>query len=264
MKEGDAARLIDSGEPVTIGRSESMSKSKRNTVDPEAIIETYGADTARLFMLSDTPPDRDMDWTEAGIDGAWRYVNRLYRMVVDPPVAVPAPGTPPPAGWDEAALALRRATHKTIAGVTEDFERFHFNRAVARIRELTNTLAETGSAGNADIAWAMREGLETAVRLIAPMTPHVGEELWRALGHESLLAAAPWPECDPALTVDDTVTIAVQVKGKQRGTIDQPAGADRVAVEAAALALPAVARQVAGQNIRKIVVVPDRIVNIVV
>ena len=107
VKEGETARLGDTGEPVTIGRSESMSKSKRNTVDPEAIIETYGADTARLFMLSDTPPDRDMDWTEAGIDGAWRYVNRLYRMVVDPPVALPPSGTPPPSAWSDAALALR-------------------------------------------------------------------------------------------------------------------------------------------------------------
>ena len=266
--QGSRPRHAKSGQYVSPGRSESMSKSKRNTVDPEAIIETYGADTARLFMLSDTPPDRDMDWTEAGIDGAWRYMNRLYRMVVDPPVAVPPPGTPPPAAWSDAALALRRAAHKTIAGVTDDFERFHFNRAVARIRELTNTLADTapagGAADGADMAWAMREGLETAVRLIAPMTPHVGEELWRSLGHETLLATRPWPECDPSLTVDDTVTIAVQVKGKLRGTIDQPAGADRTAVEAAALALPAVARQVAGRDIRKIVVVPDRIVNIVV
>ena len=268
VKDGETACLADSGERVTIGRSESMSKSKRNTVDPEAIIETYGADTARLFMLSDTPPDRDMDWTEAGIDGAWRYMNRLYRMVVDPPVAVPPPGTRPPAAWSDAALALRRAAHKTIAGVTDDFERFHFNRAVARIRELTNTLADTapadGTADGAGLAWAMREGLETAVRLLAPMTPHVGEELWQSLGHDTLLATRLWPECDPSLTVDDTVTIAVQVKGKLRGTIDQPAGADRTAVEAAALALPAVARQVAGRDIRKIVVVPDRIVNIVV
>ena len=264
VKEGESAMLAESGEPVMIGRSESMSKSKRNTVDPEAIIEVYGADTARLFMLSDTPPDRDMDWTEAGIDGAWRYMNRLHRMVAEPPFAVSAPGTPAPAAWSDAALALRRATHKTIAGVTEDFERFHFNRALARIRELTNTLAETGTMEAADVAWAMREGLETVVRLIAPMTPHVGEELWRTLGHKSLIANEHWPESEPSLTVDDTVTIAVQVKGKLRGTIDQPAGADRDSVEAAALALPAVARQIAGHDIRKIIVVPNRIVNIVV
>ena len=261
-------RQADTGAPVTVGRSESMSKSKRNTVDPEAIIEAYGADTARLFMLSDTPPDRDMDWTEAGIDGAWRYVNRLCRMVADAAGALPPPDAPAPDAWSRAALALRRATHRAIAGVTEDFERFHFNRAVARIRELTNALAETaapdGAAGQAGDAWALREGLEAAVRLIGPMTPHVGEELWRALGHESLLATRPWPEADPALMADDTVTIAVQVRGKLRGTIDQPAGAERADVEAAALALPAVARQIAGQDIRRIVVVPDRIVNIVV
>ena len=148
VKEGESAMLAESGEPVMIGRSESMSKSKRNTVDPEAIIEVYGADTARLFMLSDTPPDRDMDWTEAGIDGAWRYMNRLHRMVAEPPFAVSAPGTPAPAAWSDAALALRRATHKTIAGVTEDFERFHFNRALARIRELTNTSGRDRNDGS--------------------------------------------------------------------------------------------------------------------
>lgn len=264
VKDGDTARHVDTDKPVTIGRSESMSKSKRNVVDPEAIIEAYGADTARLFMLSDTPPDRDMEWTEAGIDGAWRYLNRLYRMIAEPSVELPAAGGSAPDTWTDAAMDLRRATHKTIAGVTDDFEKFHFNRAVARIRELTNGLAEAEIGDDPSDRWALREGLETAVRLIAPMTPHAGEELWQSLGHQTLLADEDWPAYDSALTVDDTVTIAVQVKGKLRGTMDQPAGADEEAVKAAALALPAVARLVEGQDVRKIIVVPDRIVNIVV
>jgi len=263
-KDGETARHIETQEPVTIGRSESMSKSKRNVVDPEAIIEAYGADTARLFMLSDTPPDRDMEWTEAGIDGAWRYLNRLYRMVADPAIDLPPAGSATPEIWSDEALAIRRATHKTIAGVTEDFERFHFNRAVARVRELTNLLADTNPGDDPAGAWAYREGLEAAVKLIGPMTPHAGEELWQSLGHGSLLANQPWPEAEAALTVDDLVTIAVQVKGKLRGTIEQPAGADQDSVQEAALALPAVARLVEGQEIRKIIVVPDRIVNIVV
>ena len=264
VKDGDSVRHIETDETVVIGRSESMSKSKRNVIDPEAIIKAYGADTARLFMLSDTPPDRDMEWTEAGIDGAWRYLNRLYRLVAAPVVDLPPAGAAAPDAWSRAALITRRATHKTIVGVTEDFERFHFNRAVARIRALTNVLADARPGGDPAAAWAYREGLETAVQLIGPMAPHTGEELWQSLGHGNLLARQPWPEADPALTIDELVTIAVQVKGKLRATMEQPAGASDDSVQAAALALPAVARLVEGQKIRKIIVVPGRIVNIVV
>ncbi|MEQ8696770.1 MAG: class I tRNA ligase family protein, partial [Bauldia litoralis] len=261
-RDGEGAVHVDTGRPVTIGRSESMSKSKRNTVDPEAIISAYGADTARLFMMSDSPPDRDMEWTESGVDGAWRYINRLHRMVAEPPIALPQPGAARPDSFDEGELSVRRVIHKTIQGVGEDFERFHFNRAVARVRELTNALADFAPSGPAG-AWVLREGLETVAQLINPMTPHLGEELWEKLGHTGMLVDTAWPEADPALLIDDTVTVAVQVNGRLRGTIDLPRGADRQDAEQAALALPAVEKAAAEKPVRKVIVVPDRIVNVV-
>ena len=260
---------IEGGAPVTVGRSESMSKSKRNTVDPEAIIEAYGADTARWFMLSDSPPERDLEWTDGGVDGAWRYLNRIYRMIDEPIIALPPAGAKPPkAAMGETDL-LRRATHRTIVAIGRDLDSFGFNRAVARIRELTNAIGDfAGSidAANvpADAAWAIREGLETAVRLMNPMVPHLAEELWHRLGHHSLLAETPWPEAEGALLVEETVTMAVQVNGKLRGTLEVPAGTETASVEAAALALPAVTRAIADKEIKRMIVVPDRIVNVVV
>ena len=263
-KEADG-RLVHAatGRPATAGRSEKMSKSKKNVVDPAGIIDTYGADTARLFMLSDSPPERDLDWTEAGIDGAWRYVNRLWRLVAAPAVAPPPPGAPAPAAFGPAAAALRRLTHRTIVAVSDDLDRFHFNKAVARIRELTNGLGELAATDDG-AAWAWREGLEAAIRLINPMMPHLAEELWQRLGHDRPLADTAWPEADPALLVEDTATVAVQVNGKLRGTIELPVDADPAAAEAAALALPPVAAAMAGKPPRKVVVVPNRIVNVVV
>ncbi len=257
----------ETGAKVALGRSESMSKSKRNVVDPENIIATYGADTARLFMLSDSPPERDLEWTDSGIDGAWRYINRLYRSVSECVGALPPAGAEIPAGIDGAALEARRIIHKTIANVTDDLEKFRYNRAVARIRALTNALDDLESAGDSAgpaASWVLREGYETAVLLIGPMTPHLGEELWRTLGHETLLTDTPWPEAELALTVDDTVTIAVQVNGKLRGTLDLPRGVERDEAESAALALPAVARATDGKEIRRVIVVPDRVINVVV
>ena len=161
------------GKPVAVGRSEKMSKSKKNVVDPAHIIATYGADTARLFMLSDSPPERDLDWTEAGIDGAFRYLNRLWRMVGAAADTLPASGAPMPATLDPAVGELRRRAHRTVADVTADLERFHFNRAVARIRELTNAIAEL-RGDEAGALWVLRESLEIAVRLVGPMMPHLG------------------------------------------------------------------------------------------
>ncbi|MGL4960588.1 MAG: leucine--tRNA ligase [Inquilinus sp.] len=254
------------GGPVTAGRIEKMSKSKRNTVDPQVIIDTYGADAARLFILSDSPPDRDMEWTEAGIEGAWRYLQQLWRLVTESPVALPAAGSPPPNGFSPAAEGLRRALHKTIAGVGDDLERFHFNKAVARIRELTNLIGkiagESGGAGQGE-AWALREAFDGVVRLIGPMVPHVGEALWQHLGHDGLLADAPWPKADPALLVDDTATVAVQVNGKLRATILLPRDADEATAREAALADANVARALEGRTVRKVIVVPNRIVNVV-
>jgi leucyl-tRNA synthetase len=267
-REGSGWVHAQTGEPVVAGRSEKMSKSKKNVVDPEAIIETYGADTARLFMLSDSPPDRDLEWTEAGIDGAWRFVNRLWRMVAEPqaPIAPAATARPPSLagnGGPEGPASALREMHKTIARVTEDLQRFGFNRAVARVREFANTLGELVDADDVS-AWVRRQGLETIVKLIGPMMPHLAEELWRLLGHETLLADTPWPEADPAMLAEDVVTLGVQVNGKLRGTISMPRGASKEETSAAALALPTVAKAMDGRLPRTVIVVPDRIVNVVV
>ncbi len=255
--EGGKRRLSD-GAPVAVGRSEKMSKSKKNVVDPEEIIDRYGADVARLFMLSDSPPARDLDWTESGVEGAWRYLNRLWRLVDEAPEAPPAG-----AGTDGAAEALRNTVHKTIDAITGDLERFHFNRAVARVRELTNALAEALPAAGPAMAAAYREGVEAAVRMIAPMTPHLAESCWRRLGKPGLLADQPWPEADPERLVEDIVVLPVQVNGKLRGRLEVARGSQTAEVEAAALALAAVQRQLAGRPPRRVVVVPDKIVNVV-
>ncbi|MDH3231121.1 MAG: leucine--tRNA ligase [Alphaproteobacteria bacterium] len=250
------------GGPVTVGRSESMSKSKKNVVDPEQIIDAFGADTARLFMLSDTPPERDLDWTDAGVEGAWRYVNRLWRMVTEPSGKVAALGAGMPQ-LGAAAEGAWRLIHKTIAGVTDDLDTFRFNRAVARIRELTNLLGEI--VGDADdLAWVRRAGLETAVQLAGPMMPHLAEELWQQLGHKTPLADTAWPVADSGLLVDDAVTIAVQVNGKLRGTVDMPRDIDRETAETLALGLDGVQRAMDGKPPRKVIVVPNKIVNVVV
>ncbi len=252
-------RLSD-GSPVEVGRSEKMSKSKKNVVDPSDIIETYGADTARWFVLSDSPPERDLEWTEAGVEGAWRFTQRLWRMV-DAQLPTLPPASRNAVEADEGSLALRRSAHRAIAGVTEDIEKFRFNRAVARIYELANAFDTLGPDAGAG---SRREALETVVRLAAPMMPHLAEELWRRLGHETLLAEAPWPEADPALIREETVTMAVQVNGKLRATISLPRDSAREAAEEAALADRHVQRAMGDRPARKVIVVPNRIVNVVV
>ena len=259
----DDGRLVDAaGRPVTAGRNEKMSKSKKNVVGLDAIVDTYGADTARLYLLSDSPPERDLEWTETGIEGIWRYVNRLWRMVSEPPVRLAAPGSPILAALPTGLVAIRRATHKTTAAVTDDLDKFRFNRAVARIRELTNTLEEAPVSEPGAPA-VLREGLETLARLLGPMMPHLAEEMWQTLGGEGLLADQPWPVADPQLTRDEQVTIAIQVNGKLRGTLEIPRDMDKAAVENAALELPQVLRWLEGRPPRKVIVVPNRIVNIV-
>ncbi|GAB6052432.1 leucine--tRNA ligase [Magnetospira thiophila] len=253
---------IEGHRPVIQGRSEKMSKSKRNVVDPERIIETYGADTARLFMLSDSPPERDLDWTDSGVEGAWRFVNRLWRLVEDSEPSLPSPDAPQPSLGDKA-MALYRTLHKTIAAVTDDLEKFHFNKAVARIRELTNLLADLNPA-QPDEAWALRQGLETVVRLSGPMMPHLGEELWQILGHDQLLAETPWPDFEPALIIEDMLSVAVQVNGKVRGQLDLPRDCDQDLAKQQALALENVIRAMDGKPPRKIIVVPNRIINVVI
>ena len=276
--DGDAGGHVHAttGATVTQGRSEKMSKSKKNVIDPEDIINTYGADTARWFMLSDSPPERDLDWTESGISGAWRFCNRLWRLVAANVEALPAPGTVPgdtasagaaspdakPEG--DGTAAIRRAIHAAIAGVTDDLEAFHFNRSVARIHELVNALSDIDAASlSRDGAAVLREGLETVTLLIGPMMPHLAEELWRMLGHETLLAETAWPVAIESLLVQDTVKLAVQVRGKMRGTIEIARDADQGAAERAALALATVTAALDGDEIKKIIYVPNRIINVI-
>jgi leucyl-tRNA synthetase len=276
IQRDEAGNTVTSdGAPVSVGRSEKMSKSKNNTVDPTRIIETYGADTARWFMLSDSPPDRDLEWTAAGVEGAYRFVQRLWRLVAETADRLPASGSPLPQDSSGTALNLRRAAHKAIQAVTVDIEQFRFNRAVARIYELTNVL--TGFLGDLDTRGngpgrdlsgadgaALREGFEILVCLMGPMMPHLAEELWQRLGHDEMLADQPWPEADSALTIEDSVTLAVQVNGKLRGTIDLPRDTAEEEARQTALAEPAVQRAMAGKPARKVIVVKNRIVNVVV
>jgi len=265
-RDPDGALVTADGRPVTVGRSEKMSKSKNNTVDPARIIETYGADTARWFMLSDSPPDRDLEWTAAGVEGAYRFLQRVWRQVTEAAETLPPAGAPTQGdAADAASSELRRVAHKTIQAVTDDIERFRFNRAVARIYELSNAISGAGGDGAHDGADpALRECLEILVRLIGPMMPHLAEELWRRLGREGMLVDQPWPEADPSLTIETSVTLAVQVNGKLRGTIDLPLDAAEDAAERAALAEPGVQRAMAGKPPRKVIVVKNRIVNVVV
>ncbi len=258
--DGSAAHT-ETGHPVTIGRSEVMSKSKKNVVDPGKIIDSYGADTARLFMLSDSPPERDLEWTDAGVDGAWRYINRLWKMVNE--AALPPVGAALPARLGERAEMTRRIIHRTVADVSGDLDKFHFNRAVARVREMTNALDDLDTK-NKDEAWVLREGLERAAQLFSPMLPHVSEELWEMLGHKTPLCNKLWPKADPALLINTTATVAVQVNGRLRATITLPRDTDNKEAEKFALADPNVQRALGGKAPKKVIVVKNKIVNIVV
>ncbi len=255
IERGDDGGAVErgTGAAVTVGRIEAMSKSRRNTVDPGAIIDRYGADTARWFILSDNPPERDMEWTEGGVAGAFRFIQRLWRVTG---VA--------PAASDDSVPDLRRATHRAIAAVTEAMETLSFNVAVARVHELANAL-ERADKDDAGLAFARREAAETLCLLIAPMMPHLAEALGERLHGPgaTLVADRPWPLPDPALLTASTVTIAVQVMGKLRGSIEVAADADEATVIAQALAERNVARALEGKRVSKRVYVPGRIVNFV-
>ncbi len=245
-RRGAALVHRTTGAPVTAGRVEKMSKSKKNVVDPDAILDRYGADAVRWFMLSDSPPDRDLPWSIAGIEGAARFVQRLWRAALSAREAS--------AGKDEG---LRRLTHRTIHGLSTDIDRLQFNKAVARAYELLHAIER--APPSADRAAAAR----TLLLLVSPMVPHVAEEAWAALGEPGLIADAPWPEADPALLAEDSVTYAVQVNGRLRDTVELPRGLAREAVEAEVLRRPKVARLLDGRAPRRIIVVPDRLVNLV-
>jgi leucyl-tRNA synthetase len=252
------AKLIENGAEVVIGDIEKMAKSKKNTVAPGDIFEAYGVDAARLFVLSDSPPERDTQWSTSGVAGAWRFVNRVWEEFDSQPAA------PSAGGEDAAATALRRATHRLIKQVTEAIDSFRFNSGIARLYEFLNLLKANPAAGAAPALLAARqEALSAFSRLIAPFTPHLAEECWVRVGGEGMVAAAAWPVFDPALTEDAVKILPVQVNGKRRGEISAPAGASAADVEKMVLDDPEIARRLEGLTIRKVIVVPDRIVNIV-
>ena len=266
---GRRAFLIEDNLEIVIGPIEKMSKSKKNTVDPDDIIASYGADTARLFVLSDSPPDRDVIWSDEGAQGAWRFVQRLWRITGELGRVAAPPSAPAPAEFVGEALKLRQATHRAIAQVTENIERLRFNSAIARIREFANELttaldAVTEEGVAADLAFAFREAARTLIVLVAPMTPHVAEECWADLGHEGLVAQASWPVADPALVAQDMVNLPVQVNGKKRAEILVAKDADEATARAEALAQEGVQRALEGRAVKKFILVPNRIVNIVV
>jgi leucyl-tRNA synthetase len=256
-KRGDKAFLKGTGTEVIVGPSEKMSKSKKNVIAPMGMIDSYGADAIRWFMLSDSPPERDTDWSEQGAEGCWRFANRIYRLVTDAE-ALPPPG----AAIGEVsgdALALRQATHKAIAAVTEDLGHLRFNRAVAQIYTLANAIQQHAAVDGA----VRREALEAMILLIGPMMPHLAETCWEALGHATMLVDTPWPGFYAALTVDDTVTIAVQVNGKLRATIAMAKDTSKEDMERVALAHADIVRALDSKTPKKIIAVPNRIVNIV-
>ena len=266
MGEARRAVLASTGETVEIGPIEKMSKSKKNTVDPDEIIAAYGADTARWFVLSDSPPDRDVIWTEEGVQGAWRFVQRLWRLVGEiADIVAPAER---PATFDAQATSVRKAGHRALARVSEDIEKLRFNRCVAHIYELANALGDAlGNAKdppNNGFAWALREAGDILVRLFHPMMPHLAEECWAALGHHSLVAGEAWPVLEPDLLVEDSVTLPVQINGKKRAEVTISRSAAEGEIVAAVLALDAVKKGLEGKSPKKVIVVPQRIVNVVV
>ena len=266
---GRVARTLDTNEIVSIGSIEKMSKSKRNTVDPDDIIGSYGADTARLFMLSDSPPERDVIWSEEGVQGSGRYVQQLWRLLQDlNAIACPA-GTVPPMTFGQAALAVRKIAHSHLLKTEDYIEKLRFNTAIAEIRKLSNGLIDAlGSIEDAaiddDLRFAFRESAEILVKLFAPMMPHLAEEAWTLLGHSHLVAESPWPQVDMSLAIADTVTMAVQINGKKRAELSVPRDATSKQLEEEALKLETVIRALEGRTPKKVIVVPQRIVNVVV
>jgi leucyl-tRNA synthetase len=260
LDDGSFVRA-DDGKKVEEGRYEKMSKSKNNVVDPSDIIDRFGADTARWFVISDSPPERDLLWTEAGIEGAWRFTRKVWRLVGK--VRKNLDKKPAKAGQrpDSDEQDILRLTHKTIEGVSKDIEVFHFNKAVARIYEFVNGLAAAPEALQGSSGF--REGVVTLVKMIGPMMPHLAEESWQRLGHETLLADEPWPEADKQYLAVEAITIAVQVMGKLRDTLKAAPGMDKAELEKMALQSDKVQRAIDGKDIKKVIVVPDKIVNIV-
>ena len=263
--EGSArtATEIATGKPAAIGDIIKMSKSKKNLVDPDDILAHWGADCARWFVLSDSPPERDVIWTEAGVQGAGRFLQRFWRLIEDVADKAPAPGTQRPAQFGPEATELRRAAHKALDAIGRNIEGLRFNVAVAQIYEFTNALSTAVQKSGEGLPWALREAAEFLAQSIAPMMPHLAEECWSRLGYNTLITIAPWPVAEAALLVDDEITIAVQVNGKRRDELIIARTAGKDEVEAAALRLDSVVRALEGKTPKKVIVVPQRIVNVV-
>ncbi|MBR0880324.1 leucyl-tRNA synthetase [Bradyrhizobium japonicum] len=263
---GRRATLLTSGEDIQIGPIEKMSKSKKNTVDPDDIIETYGADVARWFMLSDSPPDRDVIWSDERVQGASRFVQRLWRLVNDAVELGQAAPADRPGSFGPDATTLRKAAHGALDKVTTGIERLHFNVCLAHIREFANAFSEVlqrPGQPSPDLAWAVREASQILVQLFSPMMPHLAEECWQVLGHSGLVSEADWPQIERDLLVEDAVTLVVQVNGKKRGEVTVATAAQNPEIEAAVLALDAVKLALDGKPVRKVIIVPKRIVNVV-
>lgn len=255
---------IEDDSPVRVGRAEKMSKSRKNVIDPDVITKEFGADTARLFMMSDSPPHKDLYWTESGIQGMWKYLNRLWQLVhqlseFSAPHNAPMPDSQ---ALSQQDLQLRTTVHRTIDAGTKDLETFHFNKYVARLRELTNDLER---AAVKDLHPAVvREALEVLVQMLNPIVPHITEELWQVLGNKELLVHHPWPKAESELLIAEKIQLGVQVNGKLRGTIEVPAEANNQEIELAALELQGVQKIILDQPVKKVIVVPKRIINIVI
>jgi leucyl-tRNA synthetase len=263
---GRRASLAATGEEVSIGPIEKMSKSKRNTVDPDDIIATYGADTARWFMLSDSPPDRDVIWSDEAVKGAARFVQRVWRLVNESAAMAIAAPKQRPAEFGAEALALRKAAHGALDKVSTGIERLHFNVCLAHIREFSNTLADVLAQPGTplpDLVWAIREAAVILVQLVSPMMPHLAEECWVVLGQNGLVSEAQWPQIERDLLVEDTMLLPVQVNGKKRGEVTVARNAQDSEIQAAVLALDAVKQALAGKPASKVIIVPQRIVNVV-
>ena len=245
-----------------------MSKSKGNVVDPDEMVARYGADTVRVFMLFAAPPEKDLEWSDTGIEGASRFLSRVWRLVTEELDGVIDPVTPcqtlDPASLTPLARELRRREHAMVAKVAKDIEgQFQFNTAIAAVMEMVNFLYSNVEALRAENRLALSSAVNSLLAVLAPMAPHVCEELWEMLGHTTLMAEEPWPAHDPAALATDTVTVVVQVCGKLRGKIEVAADADEESVKQAALAEENVARHIEGKTVRKVVYVPGKLVNVV-
>jgi leucyl-tRNA synthetase len=258
-------RLFTQGMVIKDGAK--MSKSMGNVVDPDEMIDRFGADTTRMFCLFAAPPEKDLEWSEKGVEGCHRFLGRVRRTYERVRNHLPTPGQAPPAAAQQGeALELRRKTHRTIRKVTDDLDiRMRLNTALAAIMELINTATPISEAEELDEGrlWALREAFEALARLLSPFAPHAAEELWADLGREGFASLARWPDADPALIVEEEITLVVQVGGKLRGRVTLPRGASEAEALEAARREPRVASHLEGRTVKRVIYVPDKLLNLV-